>query len=795
MKERYNYHIEKIRFHLKKNNVLIITGWFPENSFQNQKIEVYLDSEKIQNATTIKTGPQIWQKYLHYNGAVSQEVECVVALPEEWQQKRYIEIVTIYEDMTWPVMKIKTSVLKKRQKGLDYHIEQECITEGQLQISGWAVGKEQVRLGVYTGGKKLDAAQIRYSFRRDVIDNYEELPKDYKAGFVAEVPIPVSSCIELFFESAENKVVYKTSVKAVQRNNNRYFNILRKSIRYFKKEGLGSTVNKIAKKVLHRTEEIDYDQWQEKHQPTEEVLLQQRAGQFSYEPRFSFVTWGNQKNGKYISKLIESIKAQTYRNWEICSLDGDREIEDINAAIQRARGEYIIFAGSDAIMAPDALYECVKALNQDDTIDVIYSDEDKLDINGKKYLEPQFKSDYNIDLLCSMNYIGHFCVVKREVIDRSGVLRKEFAGAVEYDFILRCCEVAQNIYHISKVLYHQLWDRNATVGNSVEGNSIQEFSEKECCALEAGRRAVEEHYKRIGIPAVVEQGSFKESYRTIYQWAEQPLVSIVIPNKDHIEDLRKCMDSIEERSSYRNYEFIIVENNSTKEETFAFYKEAEQRENVTVLSYEGGFNFSRINNFGVAHAKGEYILLLNNDTEIIDPNCIMELLGYCMREDVGVVGAKLCYEDDTIQHAGVVIGFGGMAGHTFIGKQRNDSGYMGRIACVQDYSAVTAACLMTKKSVYEAVGGLSEEFEVAFNDIDYCLKVRELGKLVVYNPQAELYHYESKSRGFEDTPEKIERFNSEVARFVEKWYQLLQQGDPYYNPNLALNKSDFSLKV
>lgn len=326
-------------------------------------------------------------------------------------------------------------------------------------------------------------------------------------------------------------------------------------------------------------------------------------------------------------------------------------------------------------------------------------------------------------------------------------------------------------------------------------DSTAENPESKLYAFEAGRRAIEEHYRRIGIPAVVEHGEFRGIYHTKYKWEEQPLVSIIIPNKDHIEDLKKGMDSIEERSTYRNYEFIIVENNSIEDETFAFYEEIQQRENVRVVYYEGGFNYSKINNFGVEHAKGEYILLLNNDTEIIDPDCIWELLGYCMREDVGIVGAKLCYEDDTIQHAGVVVGFGGMAGHAFIGSSRYEPGYMGRIICAQNYSAVTAACLMTKKSVYKMVGGLTEAFEVAFNDIDFCLKVRKLGKLVVYNPKAELYHYESKSRGLENTPEKVERFNGEADRLGKIWKELFVQGDPYYNPNLTLDKADFSLKM
>jgi len=257
---------------------------------------------------------------------------------------------------------------------------------------------------------------------------------------------------------------------------------------------------------------------------------------------------------------------------------------------------------------------------------------------------------------------------------------------------------------------------------------------------------------------------------------------------------RKIINSIEDKSTYRNYEFIVVENNSTEPETFAFYKELEKKSNVRVLYYEGGFNYSKINNFGVTKSNGEYILLLNNDTELIAPDALEEMLHICMREEVGIVGAKLCYDDDTIQHAGVVLGYGGIAGHTFIGSSRYDTGYMNRIVCVQDYSAVTAACLMTKKTVFEAVCGLSEDFVVALNDIDYCMKVRSLGKLVVYTPYAELYHYESKSRGLEDTPEKIERFNTESKKFIDKWNKELLAGDPYYNVNLTLDKADFSIK-
>lgn len=373
-------------------------------------------------------------------------------------------------------------------------------------------------------------------------------------------------------------------------------------------------------------------------------------------------------------------------------------------------------------------------------------------------------------------------VAAKRLVDRVGGFDGAFDGAQDYDFIFRCVECANEVYHIPKVLYR--WRSHA--------GSTAEAPEAKLYAFEAGKRAIEAHYERMGLKASVEHGDDWGFYRTTYAIAGEPLISIVIPNKDHIEDLKKCMRSIDEESSYRNYEYVIVENNSEQDETFAFYRELEAREDVHILYWKDAFNFSAINNYGVAHANGEYILLLNNDTEIMNRDCLAQMLGYCQREDVGAVGARLYYEDGTIQHAGVVIGFGGVAGHAFVGLSEESGLYQSRTKVACDYSAVTAACLMTKKSIFNEVGGLEEEFQVAFNDIDFCMKVRKLGKLVVYNANAKLYHYESKSRGLEDTPQKLERFNREIRLFNERWQEQLENGDPYYNVNLTLDKADFS---
>ena len=518
---------------------------------------------------------------------------------------------------------------------------------------------------------------------------------------------------------------------------------------------------------------------------------------------------------RYLQEMLDSIVNQTYSKWEVCIADGsprgesrerlikryaDRDTRfkyvilgenkgisgNTNAAMDMAQGDFLVLADHDDTLTPDALFECVKAMNEDPLYDVIYSDEDKLDMDGQALFDPHFKPDFNPDLLTSVNYICHLFVVNRNLVEVIGGFRQEFDGAQDYDFIFRCTEQARKVHHIPKVLYHWRCHMNSTASNP----------ESKMYAFEAGARAIKAHYDRMGIAVdSVEKGVDYGIYHTRFHLDEEPLVSVIIPNKDHRADLDLCLTSLLDKGTYRNLEVIVVENNSTEPETFDYYEELqEKRKNVRVVTWKREFNFSAINNYGVTFAHGEYLLLLNNDVEVIEPDVIREMLGYARRDDVGIVGARLLYQDDTIQHAGVVIGFGGIAGHTFIGLHQAENSYFHRAMCAQDYSAVTAACMMSKRSLFDQVGGFREELAVAFNDIDYCLKIRSLGKKVVYNPYALLYHYESKSRGLEDTPEKVERFNREVARFIGYWPEIVINGDPYYNPNLTLRKSNFALR-
>ena len=620
--------------------------------------------------------------------------------------------------------------------------------------------------------------------------------------------------------------------------------LLAKTYDYWKKNGAKKCAKTIYMKFF-RLEEVSFRQWQKGALPTQRDLERQKDAHFQTEPVISLAVPLYRTPEPYLKEMIQSVRNQTYGKWQLCLADGsgdgksdgdgtgsgdgkssgdgtgDRDgkgsrsgsLEETvkrlaehdericyqnlgenrgiagntNAALAMATGDYVALLDHDDMLAPDALYEIVKCINQHPGADVIYTDEDKVDEKGKKYYEPHFKPDFNLDLLRTMNYICHLFVVKRELADRTGGFRSEYDGAQDYDFIFRCTEQAKEIRHVPKLLYHWRCHRGSTAQNPASKQY----------AFDAGLRVIQDHYRRMGIQATVSHGIKPGMYHTIYERPSDPLVSVIIPNKDHIRDLDLCISSLMEKSSYQNLEIIVVENNSTDPETFDYYEQKEKEmDNLRVVEWkgEGGFNYPAINNYGVSFARGEYLLLLNNDIEMIDGCCVEELLGHCMRPDVAIAGARLYYGDDTIQHAGVIVGLGGVAGHAFVGLPRSEWGYMAKAVATQDLSAVTAACMMVKKEVYLDVGGMTEALAVAFNDVDFCLKVREKGWLVVYEPYAQAYHYESKSRGLENTPEKLERFHGEMRLFRDRWKTILEEGDPYYNINLTLDRNDFTLR-
>lgn len=559
--------------------------------------------------------------------------------------------------------------------------------------------------------------------------------------------------------------------------------------------------------------------------PNEAERKRQQETKFSKNIKISILTPLYNTPEKFLREMIESVQAQTYGNWELCLADGsDAEHKNVgeicmeyaakdsrvryskleknggisantNECLKLATGEYIGLFDHDDLLHPSVLYEYMKRIC-DEGADYLYCDE--CTFQGSKGIDAMitlhFKPDFAIDNLRANNYICHFSVFDRRLLEGMELFRSQFDGSQDHDMILRLTAKAKHVVHVPKLMYY--W-------RSHKGSTAADINSKSY-AIEAARGAVADHLTNCGFRnfEITSTKAFETIFRIQYEVIGNPKISILIPNKDHVEDLQRCVGSILQKSTYDNYEIIIVENNSVTREIEDYYaKLLESKEakvgKIRIVRYEGDFNYSAINNLGAKQASGEYLVLLNNDTEVITINWMEELLMYAQREDVGAVGAKLYYADHTIQHAGVVIGLGAhrTAGHSHYKVAQTNLGYMGRLCYAQDVSAVTGACLMVKKSLYDELGGLDESFAVSLNDVDFCLRLLEKGLWNVFTPFAELFHYESVSRGLDDNGEKAQRYNRESASFREKWKAFLEKGDPFYNPNFSLDRSDFSLKL
>ncbi len=718
-------------------------------------------------------------------------------------------------------------------------------------------------------------------------------------------------------------------------------------LEYLRENGLRALWKKAVHKIKGIEEDYDYNEWCRQTCTTQEELEKQRSTELPLQPKFSIVIPAYKTPEKFLRRMLQSIADQTYPHFEVNVADateyegliwgpqdGKRPKEvlaefakkdsrfryqllaqnlgisdNTNAAIRMASedSDFIVLCDHDDELAEDALFECARAVNEQPEIQVLYTDEDKIDFESAYRFEPHFKTDYNPELLRSVNYICHLFVMRRSLLesiaerDENGNAvyeRKRYDGAQDYDLILRACESAEKLDRLRQYLNaaarqaqepdHKANVFGATAGDAPENAaaanplafavqkladpdfraSLQisdrdyqlltegRFTSSTIChipkalyhwrshqlstaanpeaklyAFEAGARAIHDHCQRQGLPVEkVEKGITYGFYHVHYKVLPEttvakdqtPLISVIIPNKDHTKDLDLAIRSFLSGND-QNLEFIVVENNSDQPETWDYYEKIQKefpaevlpaeptdgvsiadiampehsnqpRPSVRVVHWKREFNYSAINNYGVQFAHGQYLLFLNNDIELLEKDTLKEMLSYVQRPEVGICGARLLYPDDVIQHAGVVMGFGGIAGAAFIGIGDKENTYMHRAKCVQDYSAVTAACLLTKRSVFEAVGGFEESLAVAFNDVDYCMKVRALGLQVVYNPYALCHHYESKSRGLEDTPEKVERFNGEIVKLAKRWHSILRHGDPFYNPALTLRKSNFVLR-
>jgi len=599
-------------------------------------------------------------------------------------------------------------------------------------------------------------------------------------------------------------------IKTILRSN-RYTGLLYKGLVSLRRNGWRLTWRKVQSRLGHC------------HGTIEPIVLapysakeieNQKTVSFSKNIKFSILVPLFNTPQKFLNEMIESVGEQTYTNWELCLADGsDAEhgyVGDIcrkyakqdgrvkykklaenlgisgntNACIEMAEGDYFALLDHDDLLHPSALFANMEVICEQGA-DFIYTDENTFKETPSDAYCPHFKPDYAPDTLRSYNYICHFTVFDKKLLEKNdGAFRKEFDGSQDYDLVLRLTEKAEKIVHIPRILYY--W--------RAHDQSVAQGIGAKTYAIEAAKKAISEHLTRVGLDGCVVDSSISTTYKIQYTIHESPLVSILIPNKDSVKDLKKCIDSIVGRSTYPKYEIIVIENNSLEQKTFEYYDVLSRSQNIRVEKWDKPFNFSALNNFGFQFARGDHILLLNNDTEVITPGWIQEMLMFSQRNDVGAVGAMLYFPDDTVQHAGVIVGIGGVAGHSHKHYKRGCHGYMGRMTIAQNLSAVTAACMMVPRQVFEQVGGMDEKILVAFNDVDFCLRIRQAGYLIVFTPYAELYHHESKSRGYEDTPEKQKRFQGEVELVRNRWKKELEAGDPYYNPSLTLDLEDFSFR-
>ncbi len=594
-----------------------------------------------------------------------------------------------------------------------------------------------------------------------------------------------------------------------------FFKKFKTALIVYRSSGLKGVIQTIKHKSNPNAQsyEISFKHWIDTVEKNELLSDKINREQFAYKPLISILIPTYNVDKKWLQKCIESIENQWYDNWEVCIADDastKRETieylkslqnnskyhiifrknnghisEATNSALDIAKGEYIALLDNDDTLMPNALYEVVKVLNENPNIAMIYSDEDKIDENDIRF-DAHFKPDWSPSLILNQNYVSHLGVYRTDISRNIGGFRKGFEGCQDHDFVLRFVECIKDnqIKHIPKILYH--W-RAISTSTAANGNQ-KEY------AFDNGIKMIEETLARRNISGTVTKGKYPGLYNIQYDVIGNPLVSIIIPTRNGYDDLKKCVDSIINTSTYNNYEIIIADNGSDDPNIFKLFEiyreKLGSRFNVDRLDMP--FNYSRINNLATKVANGDYYLFLNNDTTVITPNWIEIMLGFAQFPQIGCVGAKLWYPDNTIQHGGVILGTGGVAGHTFINSTSNDPGYFSRLYTDFNYTAVTAACLMVSKNDFNKVNGFDEKLEVAFNDVDLCIRVYQLGRYNVWAHNAELYHYESKSRGLEDTPEKIKRFNGEIEKMKSKHGTLLIN-DPAYNINLSLNHSPFTV--
>ncbi len=611
-------------------------------------------------------------------------------------------------------------------------------------------------------------------------------------------------------------------VKHDYKNGTDPLRVFRKSYARYKKHRLAGMLERLGKeyKQLYpfrvqraTSRHIKYLNWIRENEKEKHALYNKDL--LNDAPLISIIMPVYNTPVQYLKKAIDSVIDQSYPHWELCIADDASDHNDTlqllrkyaekydrihvtfrstngniclasNSALDLAKGEYVAFLDHDDMLAPNALLEIVKVINSAGDAKFIYSDEDKIDEKGRRF-DPHFKSDWNPDMFLSQNYITHLTVIKKSLLDEVGAFRAGYEGAQDYDLFLRITDklTSNEIVHIEKILYH--W-------RAFEGSTAFDPKAKSYTS-EAGLNALKDHFLHKNEHVHVEMGMLPNTYKVNYPIVSEPLVTLIVPTRDGYTILSKCINSILEQTIYKNYEIIIIDNQTTELRTLEYFDDLIKRhQHIRIVKYDKEFNYSAINNFAVSHAKGELIGLINNDVEVISCHWLTEMVQHALREAVGAVGAKLYYDDDRVQHAGVILGIGGVAGHSHKYFKRSAHGYFSRLKIIQNYSAVTSACLVLRRSIYEEVGGMNEEhLKIAFNDVDFCLKVQEKGYRNVWTPYVELYHHESVSRGPEDNKAKVARFAKERQYMQETWNSRLKK-DPYYNGNLTQIHENFTIR-
>ncbi|EOT42439.1 glycosyltransferase family 2 protein [Enterococcus columbae] len=695
-------------------------------------------------------------------------------------------------------------------------------SNGSIVINGWALDEESKTVpSIHVEGFPGNV-QISYVYRGDV-NALHKLASNVSAGFQIDLYGKATGPIQLVFEGqncvCKKEVVIDGKLPLVPGTESAWvqkLNRFKRGLGYLRRNGLMSTLRRVKMDQAPGKSVQDYQLWIQQNENWDIEAIKAEISQFNYQPKISILMPVYNVDRVWLEKCIDSVKNQYYPNWELCMADdcstdpnvrpilekyaqSDERIKVVfrkenghiskatNSALEIATGEFVALLDNDDELAPIAFYEVVKALNENPELDLIYSDEDKIDMQGNRF-DPAFKPDWSYDLLLGTNYISHLGVYRRSIMNEIGGFRAGFEGSQDYDLVLRFTEktTANRIHHIPKILYYwRILPTSTAADQSTKGY-----------AFEAGLKAVQEALVRRNIKGTARHAAGNGLYDVEYEVLSEDLVSIIIPTRDGYDDMLRCLNSIVAKTTYRNYEIIVADNGSTDERMPKLYQKFKEQlgERFVVEVIDIPFNYSRINNLAAKKAKGKYLLFLNNDTEVITEGWITKMVSFAQFERIGVVGAKLYYPNQTIQHAGVVVGLGGAAGHCHHTYPKGDFGYFGKLEINVNYLAVTAACCMIRKADFDQLGGFEEELTVAFNDVDLCLREYTAGHDNVWLHGVELYHYESQTRGYENTPEKKKRFDEETQFMEARWGKYIEN-DPYYNPNLSRVGGHFGIRL